>query len=202
MLLKKTYFQSEDVVSIAKDLLGKILLTEINGIITSGIIVETEAYKAPEDKASHAFNNRRTERTKTMFLPGGHAYIYLCYGIHEMFNVVTAQNGIPHAVLIRAIEPIEGIDEMLRRKKMSILKPNLTKGPGSLSKALGISRNLNACKLYDKKSSIRLYDENIRFNKSRIGSSKRIGVSYAEESADWLFRFFVKENQYVCSTPK
>ncbi len=202
MLLKKTYFQSEDVVSIAKDLLGKILLTEINGIITSGIIVETEAYKAPEDKASHAFNNRRTERTKTMFLPGGHAYIYLCYGIHEMFNVVTAQNGIPHAVLIRAIEPIEGIDEMLRRKKMSTLQPNLTKGPGSLSKALGISRNLNACKLYDKKSSIRLYDENIRFNKSRIGSSKRIGVSYAEESADWLFRFFVKENQCVCSTPK
>lgn len=202
MLLNKSYFQSEDVVSIAKDLLGKILLTEINGIITSGIIVETEAYKAPEDKASHAFNNRRTERTKTMFLPGGHAYIYLCYGIHEMFNVVTAQNGIPHAVLIRAIEPIQGIDEMLKRKKMSTLKPNLTKGPGSLSKALGISRNLNACKLYDKKSTIRLYDENIRYNKSLIGSSKRIGVSYAEESADWQFRFFVKENQYVCSNPK
>jgi DNA-3-methyladenine glycosylase len=199
MLLRQSYFQSEDVVTIAKDLLGKILLTEINGIITSGIIVETEAYKAPEDKASHAFNNRKTERTKTMFLSGGHAYVYLCYGIHEMFNVVTAKVGIPHAVLIRAIEPVLGIDEMLKRKKMSVLKPNITKGPGSLSKAMGITRNLNACKLYDKTSSIRIYDENISFKKSQIGISKRIGVSYAEESADWPYRFYVKGNKYVSS---
>ncbi len=197
MLFRQSYFQNEDVLFIAKDLLGKILLTEINGIITSGIIVETEAYKAPEDKASHAYNNRITERTKTMFLPGGHAYVYLCYGIHDMFNVVTAKNGMAHAVLIRAIEPLKGLEEMLERKKMSNLKPNITKGPGSLTKALGITRKQNECTLYDPKSPIRIYDENINYTSDQIGISKRIGVAYAEESADWPFRFFVKENVYV-----
>ena len=197
MLLKQSYFQNEDVLFIARDLLGKILLTEIDGIITSGIIVETEAYKAPEDKASHAYNNRLTNRTKTMFLAGGHAYIYLCYGIHEMFNIVTAKQGMAHAILIRAVEPFQGIDKMLVRRKMHGLKSDITKGPGSLSKALGISRQLNESKIYDTKSPIRIYDENIYYDSSQIGISKRVGVNYAGESADWPYRFFVKENVYV-----
>jgi DNA-3-methyladenine glycosylase len=197
MLLPKHYYQHDDVVFIARDLLGKILLTEIDGIITSGIIVETEAYRAPEDKASHAFNNRRTERTKTMFLPGGHAYVYLCYGIHDMFNVVTAEDGIAHAVLIRAIEPITGIENMLSRKKMKELKSNITSGPGSVAKAMGIIRKYNECKLYHSKSPIRIYDENIRYTPEQIGISKRIGVDYAEESAEWPYRFFIKGNSYV-----
>ncbi len=197
MILKKSYYSNPDVLYIANDLLGKVLYTEINGIITSGIIVETEAYKAPEDKASHAYNNRKTERTKTMFLDGGHAYIYLCYGIHEMFNVVTGQPGTPHAVLIRAIEPLEGTETMLLRRNMKEFKSNISKGPGSLTRALGITRQFNECKLYDSKSPVRIYDERIQYNKSQIGISKRIGVQYAEESADWPYRFFVKENEYV-----
>jgi DNA-3-methyladenine glycosylase len=197
MILKKSYYSNPDVLYIANDLLGKVLYTEINGIITSGIIVETEAYKAPEDKASHAYNNRKTERTKTMFLDGGHAYIYLCYGIHEMFNVVTGAPGTPHAVLIRAIEPLEGTETMLLRRNMKEFKSNISKGPGSLTRALGITRQFNECKLYDSKSPVRIYDERIQYNKSQIGISKRIGVQYAEESADWPYRFFVKENEYV-----
>lgn len=197
MILKKSYYSNPDVLYIANDLLGKVLYTAINGIITSGIIVETEAYKAPEDKASHAYNNRKTERTKTMFLDGGHAYIYLCYGIHEMFNVVTGEPGTPHAVLIRAIEPLEGTEAMMLRRNMKEFKSNISKGPGSLTRALGITRQFNECKLYDSKSPVRIYDERIQYNKSQIGISKRIGVQYAEESADWPYRFFVKDNEFV-----
>lgn len=197
MLLQSAYYQNEDVVFLAKDLLGKILQTEINGYITSGIIVETEAYKAPEDKASHAYNNRLTNRTKTMYLSGGHAYIYLCYGLHHMFNVVTSKQGFAHAVLIRAIEPHHGIEHMLLRRSMRANTSSITKGPGSLSKALGILTSMNECKLFDTKSPIRIYDENIKYMKDEIGISKRIGVDYAEESADWPFRFFVKGNACV-----
>lgn len=198
MLIKAPYYEENDVVFLARDLLGKVLLTEIHGRITSGIIVETEAYKAPEDKASHAYNNRMTERTKTMFLSGGHAYIYLCYGIHEMFNVVTAQSGTAHAVLIRAVQPLTGAEFMRKRRNLPASDYRLTRGPGCVSKALGITRSYNACKLYDPQSPIRIYDDNIRYDKLQIACSKRIGVSYAEEAADWLFRFFVKENPYVC----
>ena len=107
--LKKSFFLRNDVIAISKDLLGKILVTNFNGILTSGKIVETEAYMGPEDKASHAYNGRRTPRTETMFLTGGVSYVYLCYGIHNLFNIVTNKKNIPHAVLIRAIEPFDGI---------------------------------------------------------------------------------------------
>jgi DNA-3-methyladenine glycosylase len=197
MLLQKAFYQNKDVVELARNLLGKVLLTDIDGVITSGIIIESEAYKAPEDAASHAYKSRLTNRTKTMFLPGGHAYIYLCYGIHEMFNVVTAEEGIPHAILIRAIEPLQGIDCMLNRRNMESLKPAITKGPGSLAKALGISRQYNECKLFDPKSPIRIYDENIHYPDKKIGNSKRIGVQYAGKSAHWPYRFFVKNNEFV-----
>lgn len=196
-LLSKSYYENEDVLFIARDLLGKVLLTEIDGIITSGIILETEAYKAPEDKASHAYGNRMTNRTKTMFLSGGHAYIYLCYGIHEMFNVVTAMEEIPHAILIRAIFPLKGLETMLARRKMQALNSKITKGPGSLAKALGISRKFNECQLYAQNSPIRIYDENRHYSDKQIAVSKRIGVNYAEESAHLPYRFFVKGSEYV-----
>ena len=130
MILNDAFYRRKDVVTIAKELLGKILVTNIEGAYTSGMIVETEAYAGALDKASHAFNNRRTNRTETMYANGGVAYVYLCYGIHHLFNVVTNTEHIPHAVLIRAVEPLEGIDIMLARRKKEKIAANLTGGPG------------------------------------------------------------------------
>lgn len=196
-LIDKEYYLNPDVVGLAKSLLGKIIVSKVDNHITSGIIIETEAYKAPEDRASHAFNNRRTPRTSTMFMEGGHAYVYICYGIHHLFNVITAVEGIPHAVLIRALEPLDGLDHMLIRRKMSSLNFTITKGPGSLSQALGITQNLNATKLYDRKSPIQLFESNQKYSDSQIGISKRIGVESSGESASLPYRFYVKGNVYV-----
>jgi DNA-3-methyladenine glycosylase len=134
--LSPDFYTRDDVLTISKELLGKVIVTRFDGILTSGMIVETEAYRGPEDRASHAWNNRYTARTKTMFEKGGTAYIYRCYGIHHLFNVVTAGEGVPHAVLIRAIAPLDNIEAMLERRKFERLKPQLTMGPGTLSMAL------------------------------------------------------------------
>ncbi len=202
MLIPKKYYLNHDVVFLAKDLLGKVLLTECGGMITSGVIVETEAYRAPEDKASHAYNNRMTERTRTMYLAGGLAYIYLCYGIHQMCNVVTGEEGFAHAVLIRAIQPLDGIQTMLQRRNQSTLTPALTRGPGCVCKALNINRQLNAVAFYHPKSPLRIYDRGILFLNTQISSSKRIGVEYAGESANWLYRFYINDNCYVSKHPR
>src|SRR5215470_5870860 len=133
------FYQREDVLQIAKELLGKIVVTNWKGIITSGRIVECEAYAGVIDKASHASGGRRTARNEIMYGDGGYAYVYLCYGIHHLFNVVTNSKEIPHAILIRALEPLEGVDEMLFRTNKKKLDQTLTRGPGNVSKALGIS---------------------------------------------------------------
>src|SRR5476651_1862925 len=143
MKLPLSFYTHNDVLAITRNLLGKYLMTRIDGVVTGGYIVEAEAYNGVVDKASHAYGNRLTPRTKTMFMQGGIAYVYLCYGIHEMFNIVTSAEGRPQAILIRAIEPTEGLDEMMSRRNMISLKPNITSGPGSVAKALGISRNIN-----------------------------------------------------------
>ena len=137
--LSRSFYIRADVLQISRELLGKFLLTRIgNDHITGGMIVEAEAYAGPEDRASHAYNGRRTSRTETMFQEGGVAYVYLCYGIHHLFNIVTNVEGIPHAVLIRAIVPIDGIDLMLRRRDKKAVISKLTGGPGTLTQALGI----------------------------------------------------------------
>ena len=136
--IKKSFYLNQDVNEVAKMLLGKTLVTNF-GSTTSGKIVETEAYKGENDKASHAYNMNKTKRTLPMFLDGGISYIYLCYGIHHLFNIVTNKKNYPDAVLVRAIEPLEGIDVMLKRRKLYKLGYNLTSGPGVLSKALGIT---------------------------------------------------------------
>lgn len=196
-LLPKEYYLSDDVVFLAKDLIGKILLSTQNGIVTSGRIVETEAYKAPEDKASHAFGNRYTERTKTFFLEGGHSYVYLCYGIHNLFNVITADQGIPHAILIRALHPLDGIETMLNRRSMQRLDSRITKGPGSLSQALGIDKRDNAIKLYQRNSNIQILDDGYASNDRLIINTPRIGVESAGDSAKNLYRFYLKADPYV-----
>ena len=134
-LLDPSYFLEEDVVFIARDLLGKEILANIDGLICRARITETEAYRAPDDRACHAYENRRTPRTETMFAEGGTAYLYLCYGIHHLFNVVTGPADVAHAVLIRAVEPLENEALMLQRRGLKKLTPALTAGPGRWTKA-------------------------------------------------------------------
>jgi len=200
MKLPESYYLGNDVVSISKDLLGKYLFTCIDGVTTGGYIVETEAYNGVVDKASHAFGNRLTPRTKTMFMQGGIAYVYLCYGIHEMFNIVTSVEGHPQAILIRAIQPTDGIEAMQARRNMPVLKPTITAGPGSVAKALGISRDINAFSLQG--DTIWLEDRGLHFPDNQIKAGPRIGVAYAAEDALLPYRFYVKGNVYVSKPNK
>ena len=200
MKLPESYYLGNDVVNISKDLLGKYLFTCINGVTTGGYIVETEAYNGVVDKASHAFGNRLTPRTKTMFMQGGIAYVYLCYGIHEMFNIVTSSEGHPQAILIRAIQPTDGLEAMQVRRNMPVLKPTITAGPGSVAKALGISRDINAFSLQG--DTIWLEDRGLHFPDNQIKAGPRIGVAYAAEDALLPYRFYVKGNVYVSKPNK
>lgn len=195
--LSHCFFLDDDVVQISKNLLGKILVTNFDNQRTSGIIVETEAYRAPDDKACHAYNNRKTKRTKTMFENGGIAYIYLCYGIHHLFNIVTAKEGTAHAVLIRAIEPLENVELMLERRKFPKLKPQLTSGPGVMSKALGITTKYDGIDMMERNSPIWVEDHSITIDSKDIIASPRVGVGYAEECAAWPWRFRVKDNKWT-----
>lgn len=194
MKLENSFYCNTDVVDISKKLLGKVLVTNLSNHLTSGIIVETEAYAGIFDKASHAFNNKRTKRTEIMYKNGGIAYVYLCYGIHNLFNVITNVKDVPHAVLIRAIEPLEGIKEMYRRRKIS-KKYHLTDGPGKLTQALGIDKNCNGKSL--QSDTIWIQDTGIKFLEKDILSSTRIGVDYAGKDAKLLYRFHVKDNKWV-----
>jgi DNA-3-methyladenine glycosylase len=195
MKIEKEFYLREDVVQISKDLLGKVLYTNIDKKLTAGIIVETEAYMAPDDKASHAYNFRRTSRTETFYNDGGLSYVYLCYGIHYLFNIITNTKEIPHAVLIRAIEPIEGVDIMLHRRKKNKPTYDLTAGPGSLSMALGITSKHNALDLTG--NTIWVEDKGMIVPEKKIIKSPRIGVAYAEEWAAKPLRFRIKDNPWT-----
>jgi DNA-3-methyladenine glycosylase len=176
-----------DVEKIGRQLLGKLLVTRIGGRVSSGIIVETEAYGGEGDRASHAFNDRKTARTEVMFSRGGIAYVYLCYGIHALFNVVTGGEGMPLAVLIRGVEPVEGIDLMLERTGKKKIDRTLTGGPGALTRALGIGLVHNRASLLGK--TIWIEDRGVRVPPSEILASPRVGVAYAREAAAWHRRY-------------
>jgi len=193
--LEYEFYNRSDVVTIARELLGKILVSTIDGITTSGRIVETEAYAGAIDKASHAYNGRRTNRTEIMFGDAAKAYVYLCYGIHHLFNIVTNEKNIPHAVLIRALEPIEGIEHMLVRTKKTKADYTLTRGPGNVSKALGLYRHHTGTDLLG--SEIYLMDDDYVYPPGDIIASTRIGVDYAAEDAHLLYRFHVKGSKFV-----
>lgn len=194
------FYQSDDVTAIAKKLLGKRLSTSINGRLTSGIIVETEAYGGITDKASHAYNGRYTNRTKVMYEPAGITYVYQCYGIHFLLNIVTASETVPHAVLIRALEPTTGIDIMMERRSMSVFKNTITKGPGALAKAMGINMELNKKDILG--DEIWISDNGIHVSKNEIISCPRIGVDYAAEDALLAWRYYVKGNKFVSRPQK
>ncbi len=193
--LDHLFYSRRDVVQVARELLGKVLVTRFDGALTSGRIVETEAYAGITDRASHAYGGRRTKRTEVMFKKGGTAYVYLCYGIHHLFNVVISEQEIPHAVLIRAVEPLEGIDIMLQRTGKKKLDDTLTKGPGNVSRALGLSTHHTGSDLSGKE--IFIADDGFRIAKKDILATVRIGVDYAGEDASLPYRFILRGNKYV-----
>jgi DNA-3-methyladenine glycosylase len=193
--LDKDFYTRDNVVQIAQELLGKHLYTNLDGILTGGIIVETEAYAGINDKACHAHMNRRTQRTEIMYHEGGVAYVYLVYGMYNLFNIITNVEGRADAVLVRAIEPTEGIEEMLLRRNMPSPKPNLTAGPGVLSIALGIDRKHYGTPLTG--DTLWIEDQGMEVPSDRIAIGPRIGIDYAGEDALLPWRFWLKENKWV-----
>jgi DNA-3-methyladenine glycosylase len=193
--LDNSFYERPGVVTIARELLGKILVTEFGGKRTSGRIVETEAYNGVIDRASHAWSGRRTQRTEVIYARGGTAYVYLIYGIHHLFNVVTNVKDTPHAVLIRGLEPLEGIPLMLKRTGKPVPDHSLTRGPGNLSRALGLLTSHTGASLLG--DTIFIEDDGWRPRRSEIVAGPRIGVDYAGSDAALAYRFFVKGNPYV-----
>ncbi|MBK7562030.1 MAG: DNA-3-methyladenine glycosylase [Chitinophagaceae bacterium] len=194
------FYRRDNVLQIARDLLGKLLVTRWNGQTTSGRIVEVEAYEGVLDKASHAFGGRKTNRNEIMYANGGLTYVYLCYGIHHLFNVVTHTKKTPHAILIRALEPVKGVEIMLERTRKRSGDNTLTKGPGNLSRALGLTvwhsgRSLQSKELF-------IADDGFVYSEKEIAASPRIGVDYAGKDAARPNRFYIKGNLFVSGKPK
>lgn len=193
-------FYNRDSLIVAREILGKVLVHEINGQKISAKIVETEAYMGVNDKAAHSYGGRRTSRVEVMYGGPGFSYVFFIYGMYYCFNIVTREEGTPQAVLIRAVEPVEGLDIMAQNrfgKQYDLLTQtqvkNLTNGPGKLCSALSIDRNFNGEDLCGS----RLYVEEGKNEPLNIMSSKRIGIDYAEEAKDFLWRFYIDGNKYV-----
>lgn len=196
MRLDKSFYL-KDAVTVAKELLGKHLIRNINGKEVICKIVETEAYCGPEDKGCHAYNNKRTNRTEVMFHEGGCAYVYLIYGMYNCLNVVSNLEGLPEAVLIRAVEPLNGVDVIRSYRKIKSNKEkDLTNGPGKLCQALYIDKRFTG---YDLVNGEELFLANGEEKGSTLDivESRRINIDYAEEYVDKLWRFYIKDNPYV-----
>lgn len=190
MILPGSYYMSEDVVAISRDLIGKVLITRIRNRVTSAIITETEAYAGVTDKASHAFGGRHTARTSVMYRQGGIGYIYLCYGIHSLFNVVTGPEGTPHAVLIRGVLPVEGIETAMARRNAVKFRHSDYSGPGKVSEALGLHHSMSGISLLENK--VWLENRGITIPDKLIKSTARIGVDYAGKDALLPYRFVIE----------
>ncbi len=203
--LKKSFYQ-RDTTLVAQELLGKRLVHIVNGKRLSGIITETEAYLGIKDRGCHTFGNRKTKRTESMYLTGGHSYVYLIYGIYDCLNVVTQKEDIPEAVLIRSLEPDEGLMVMAKNRKQKTFDPenkkhlwNLTTGPGKLAQALKITRNHNELLLTDDQLFIE--DVGMKIKPANIIASPRVGIDYAQEAKHWELRFTIKDNFYISRKP-
>jgi DNA-3-methyladenine glycosylase len=186
--LQKDFYLRDNVLEISRELLGKHLCTKIGNRLVTAVITETEAYAGVSDKASHAYSNRRTGRTETMFAEGGVSYVYLCYGIHHLFNIVTNNKEIPHAILVRAVQPTEGIETILKRRKQKTMHSKIAAGPGTVSQALGIKTSHNGIDLTG--DTIWLEDRGVVIKD--IISGPRVGIDYAEEDALLPYRFRVR----------
>ena len=187
--LPKEFYLRNNVLDISRDLLGKYIFTRIDKQLTGGIITEVEAYAGQTDRASHAYAKRRTPRNEVMYSEGGVAYIYLCYGMHHLFNIVTNKAEIPHAILLRGIMPTDGIEAMLCRRNKFKVDKTLTSGPGSVSQALGIKTTFNGTNLCG--NIIWLEDKGFSTDGIKIITSPRIGVSYAGQDALLPYRFIL-----------
>lgn len=196
--LPRSFYSRTDVVQIGQELLGKYLFTNIEGVLTGGMIVETEAYSGRNDKACHSHMGRRTKRTEIMYQEGGLAYVYLTYGIHYLFNVVTNREGNADAVLIRGVEPTEGVEWMMERRGMAKPENRLTAGPGVLSQALGISKKHYGELLTG--NTIWIEDRQHEVKQEEIERRPRVGIAYAEEDAFLPWRFNIRNNRWVSKT--
>lgn len=200
MILEKSFYK-QGALDLAKDLLGKTLVRKVDGRVLKGKIVETEAYIGEIDKASHAYNGRRTERTEPLFHEGGIAYVYFIYGLYHCFNVISGEKDKGEGVLIRAVEPLNEFDYISQKRfkkdfaeLSNSKKKTLTNGPSKLCMAYSIDKSDNYKKLYEYGD---FYIENSNENNFEIIESKRIGIDYAEEAIDFLWRFYIKDNIYV-----
>ena len=193
--LPLSFYRQEDVLAISRQLLGKYLFTCFDGALTGGMIVETEAYRAPDDRASHAYGMRRTKRNESMYQAGGICYIYLCYGLHTLFNIVTNQYGIPHAILIRALEPAVGIETMIQRRHKKKVDRSLTGGPGAMAQALGLTLKHNGLSL--RGPDIWVEDKGVLVLDNDVLASPRVGVAYAGEDALLPWRFRLKNSKFT-----
>lgn len=191
--IQTAFYVKEDVLNIARSLIGMKLMTNIGGRLTGGIIAETEAYAGVHDKASHAYGGRKTVRTEVMYREGGIAYVYFSYGMHHLFNVVTAGAGIPHAVLIRGIIPQVGVDWQLKRRKQEMIRPQLVNGPAKLCQALGITLQQNTISLLGDSVWI---EQGEKINIADIITCRRVGVDYAGKDALLPYRFVLKHDSY------
>ena len=199
MKLPRAFYTGADVVALARRLLGaRLVVPARDGRRVSGIIVETEAYRGPEDRASHAYGGRRTRRTETMYARGGTAYVYFVYGMYHQFNVVTNVAGVPHAVLVRALEPVEGLG-LMRRRRAGEADGNLTSGPGKLCVALGIDRRLDGADLLGDRVWI---ERGRRVAPASVACGPRIGIDYAAEWAAEPWRFWLRGNPFVSRIPR
>jgi len=199
MVLSRDFYLQEDVVGIARELLGKVICTRFDDKLTAGLITETEAYAGAVDRASHAYGNRRTGRTETMFRQGGIAYVYLCYGIHHLFNFVTNVQGIPHAVLLRGIYPLEGIAVMEERTGKQFRSGSFADGPGKLTRSLAIRTTHDRTLLTGKK--IWVDDAGIKVPGEQVEIGPRIGVSYAGPDAELPYRFLLRSPESIKKPP-
>ena len=192
--IPREFYTRSNVLEVARDLLGKkLVVLNKNGARVAGIIVETEAYRGPEDRASHAYNGRRTNRTETMYGIGGTAYVYFVYGMYHQFNIVTNVADVPHAILVRAVEPAEGLD-IMRRRRSGRSEYELTSGPGRLCLALGIDRRLDKADLLGERVWI---EEGVSISPRQIARGPRVGIDYAESWITKPWRFWVRDNPFV-----
>ncbi|MFY0592006.1 DNA-3-methyladenine glycosylase [Roseivirga sp.] len=195
MKLTRDFYERPDVVHIAKDVLGKVLYTKVDGKHTAAIITEVEAYAGRNDMACHANNGLRSKRTEVMYGQGGFSYVYLCYGIHHLFNIVTNQEDKADAILVRGVEPLLGKEVMLERRNQEKVTPKLSSGPGTLAQALGIKTNNHYG--IDLLGNTIWLEERTTIVPEAIVSTTRIGVDYAGEDALKPWRFYIKDSAWV-----
>ncbi|MCS6917531.1 MAG: DNA-3-methyladenine glycosylase [Chitinophagales bacterium] len=193
--LPRRFYLHDEVTELARQLLGKVLVTRLNGQRTAGIITETEAYAGIDDSASHAYCGHRTPRNEVMYWIGGTAYVYINYGLHHLFNVVTNREGIPHAVLIRSIEPVEGLERMLERRGKKEVSYSLTTGPGNAARALGITKDLNGMDLLG--SILWIEDRGLVVPAEAIAVTPRIGIDGCGKDRLKPYRFFIRNSRWV-----